>query len=131
MGYIKYNENPCGKHTTDCTVRALSTLFEERWDVVYLQLCLIGLTLCEMPSKKAVINEFMRKRGFFRYTISNRYPADYSVADFTSDHPYGTYLLATDSHVVPVISGCYVDNWDSGREILIFYWQKGDVENAV
>lgn len=131
MSYVKYNENPCGKFTTDCTVRALSTLMNERWDVVYLQLCLIGLTMCEMPSTKAVIHEYLRRNGYLRYTIPNRYPADYSVRDFAEDHKYGTYLLTTDSHVVPVIDGCWIDNWDSAEEIILFYWTKGAVEDAI
>ena len=131
MGYIEYNKNPCGKHTTDCTVRALSTLTGEEWDSVYLQLCLIGLSMCEMPSQKAVIHEFLKQYGYQRFTLSNRCPACYSVNDFTNNHRHETYLLATDSHVVPVIDGMYIDNWDSGDEIPLFYWSKGDRENAV
>lgn len=87
--------------------------------------------MCEMPSQKAVIHEFLKERGFQRYIISNHYPSDYSVEDFTLDHPFGIYLLATDSHVVPVISGYYIDNWDSGSEKPLFYWTKGDEDNAV
>ena len=125
MGYIRYNKNPCGKHTTDCTVRALSLLFDEEWDSIYLQLCLIGLSMCEMPSQKAVVNEFMKQNGYQRYIIPDTCPACYTVADFTRDHPHGTYLLATDSHVVVSIDGHYVDNWDSGLELPLFYWSKG------
>ena len=69
MGYIRYNSNPCGKNTADCTVRALSTLFGEEWDSIYLQLCLLGLSMCEMPSQKAVIHEFMRQNGYERHII--------------------------------------------------------------
>lgn len=92
-------------------MRALSTLLDERWEEIYLQLCIVGLEMCEMPSNKAVINEFLRRHGYQRFTVSNHYPTDYSVSDFTDDHPHGLFMLATDSHVVPVIDGFYVDSW--------------------
>ena len=125
MGYIRYNSNPCGKNTADCTVRALSTLFGEEWDSIYLQLCLLGLSMCEMPSQKAVIHEFMRQNGYERHIIPDTYPACYTVEDFTKDHPHGSYLLATDSHVIPVISGFFVDSWNSAQEYPLFSWSKG------
>ena len=126
MGYKEYNINPCGKHTDDCTVRALSVLLDEDWESVYLQLCLTGLNMCEMPSQKAVIHEFLKKHGYTRHTVPNNKPSVYSVKDFAQDYPNGSYLLATDSHVVPVMYGSYIDNWDSGNEIPLFYWMKGE-----
>ena len=56
--------------------------------------------------------------------IPNTCPDCYTIADFCNDHPYGTYILATGTHVVAVIDGDYYDTWDSGNEIPIFYWQK-------
>lgn len=123
--FIKYNENPCDKRTIDCTVRALSTLLDEEWDLVYVQLCVLGYDRCDMPSSKAVVNDFLHGRGFRRFMCPDLYPECQTVEDFCNEHPVGIYLLATDSHVVAVINGNYIDTWDSGREIPIFYWQKG------
>lgn len=131
MRYIEYNKNPCGIHTTDCTVRALSTLIDDEWQSVYVQLCSIGLSMCEMPSQKSVVHEFLKEYGYRRYVIPNRCPSCYTVENFAEDHRHGSYLLAMDSHVVPVIDGYYIDNWDSGSEIPLFFWAKGDIENAV
>lgn len=38
----------------------------------------------------------------------------------------GRYLLALDQHVVAVVDGDYYDTWDSGNEIPIYYWMKGE-----
>lgn len=124
MSYIQYNENPCDKRTIDCTVRALSTLLGEEWDLVYVQLCVLGYDMCDMPSAKAVVNQYLRGRGFKRHLCPD-YPRCQTVEEFANDNPNGAYLLATDSHVVTVINGDYFDTWDSGNELPIYYWKKG------
>ena len=124
--YIKYNQNPCDKRTIDCTVRALATLLNEDWDAVYVQLCMKGYELCDMPSSKATVNHFLQSMGYKRHIAPDNFPYKYTVEDFANDYPDGSYLLTTDSHVVPVIDGNYIDTWDSGNEIPLFYWTKGD-----
>lgn len=126
MGYVRCNENPRGKRAADCTVRALSTLFGEEWDDVYLQLCLLGYDMCDMPSSKAVVAEFMKDRGFDRFAVPSACPYCYSVRDFCRDYPRGKFLLATDSHVIPVVDGDYIDTWDSGGEMPLMFWTRGE-----
>lgn len=124
MGYINYNVNPQGKNTIDCTVRALSTLLDKQWDEVYVQLCVLGYRMADMPSSKAVVHEYLRRRGFSRAVIPDTCLFCYSVKEFCRDHSEGEFLLATDTHVIPVINGDYVDTWDSGDEIPLFYWRR-------
>lgn len=56
--------------------------------------------------------------------ILDDYPEYYTVEDFCIDHPKGTYVLGTGTHVVTVIDSCYYDSWDSGREIIIYYFER-------
>ena len=39
-------------------------------------------------------------------------------------YPHGTYVLATNNHVVAVVDGNYYDTWDSGDETPIYVWRK-------
>lgn len=39
-------------------------------------------------------------------------------------NPDGKNVVATGSHVVAVIDGNYIDNTDTGNEVLIYYWRK-------
>jgi hypothetical protein len=56
--------------------------------------------------------------------ISSICPLCVSVSQFAEEHPTGRYVLACQNHVVSVIDGDYYDSWDSGDEIVIYYFSK-------
>lgn len=78
-----------------------------------------------MPSANAVWGKYLYAQGFRRHLIDDD-KFDYTVEDFCRDHPEGTYILAIDGHVVCAVDGFYYDSWDSGQEIPIYYWTRGD-----
>ena len=51
-------------------------------------------------------------------------PDCYRVKDFCCNNPYGKFIVATGDHVVAVIDGNYYDAWDSGNEILSYYFEQ-------
>ncbi len=122
--YKRYNPNPRSKKVGDCTIRALSIALNQDWDTTFIELCLEGLLLCDMPSANAVWDAYLRRKGFKRNIIPVEYEGCYTVADFCRDHPKGLYLLAIDGHIVSVIDGDHYDSWDSSDEIPLFYWER-------
>lgn len=124
--WIEFNPNPCNKRVGDCSIRAISVVLDKSWDSVYMALAEHGYALCDMPSSNSVIGSFLRKHGFIRHAIENSCPECYTVKDFCMDYPEGVYVLATGSHVVGVISGNYYDSWDSGDEVPICFYAKGE-----
>lgn len=121
---MSYNENPHGSLVGDCTVRAISCALNSDWDSIYWGLCVEGANQKDMPSSNAVWGSYLRKRGWRRHAIPDDLPDDYTVADFVEDNQAGTYLLALNSHVLCVRNGTYIDTWDSGKEIPLYYWEK-------
>lgn len=121
--FIQYNVNPCDNRGIDCTVRAIATLLGKDWHRIYVELCVIGYNVCNMPSSKQVVNKYLEELGYRRFVTSEQ-TGGYTIKDFANEHRYGHFLLATDSHVVPVIDGNYIDTWDSGNEIALFYWEE-------
>ena len=117
-----YNPNPDRQRVGDCTVRAICKATGQSWDSVYAHLSAYGFAKKDMPSANHVWGSYLRNRGFTRRLIEE----DCTVEDFCREHPQGTYILAIDGHVVCVIDGFYYDSWDSGQEIPVYYWTRGD-----
>ena len=120
-----YNPNPLQKKNIgDCTVRAISKALNTSWDSAYIDLASQAFFLKDMPSSNSIVNSYLHSKGFRRYAISNLCPDCYSFKDFANDHPKGTYILGTGSHVACVKDGVLFDSWDSSMEVPIFYWKK-------
>jgi len=124
--YIFYNPNPKGSNIGDCVIRALTKACDMTWDDVYLDLMLLGFVIKDMPSANHVWGTYLMQNGFQRFALPNTCPDCYSISDFCNDHPKGTYVLATGSHVITIIDGNYYDSWDSGREVPAYLFAKGD-----
>jgi hypothetical protein len=77
-----------------------------------------------MPSENPVWDAYLRSKGFQREVIPNTCPDCYTVKDFCNDHKSGIYVLGTGNHVVAVVDGNYIDDWDSGNEVPLFVWSK-------
>ena len=124
MAYQYYMNNPSGKMTGDCVVRAVSLATDENWQKTYIGLVLQGFFFFDMPSADSVWGAYLRNNGFERHIIPNSCPDCYSVSDFALDHPEGVYVLGTGNHAVTVINGDWMDSWDSGNEPVIFYYSR-------
>ena len=126
--YIFYNPNPFRRSTSDCVVRAITKLTGEDWDTVFLRLSLMAYAKKDNLEKKHVWGTYLKRNGYKSYFIPDTCPDCYTVIDFCNDHPVGVYLLRidglTDGHVVAVVDGDYYDTWDSGDEVVDYYYCK-------
>ena len=121
--YKIYNPNPYGSRVGDCVVRAVSKVTGQSWSDVYMDLCITGLTVGDMPTSNAVWGKYLREKGFEKHIIPDTCPMCTTVKEFLRDHK-GTYVLCTGSHAVSAVNGDYYDSWDSGRENPIYCWEE-------
>lgn len=126
MAFIQYNANPRSNRVGDCVIRAISKVTGMSWEKTYTEIALKGFSMYDMPSSNAVWGRYLIDNGYKMLTIPNFCPDCYTVIEFCEDHPEGSYLVATGTHVLAVIDGDYYDTWDSGDEIPIYYFTKGD-----
>lgn len=126
MGYVAFNPNPMNKRVGDCVIRALSFVTDKSWDDIFFDLMLKSYELKDMPSSNSVWSAYLKDSGFKRYIIPDTCPDCYRVRDFIEDHPKGSFILATGSHVIAVKDGKYYDTWDSGNEVPVYYFEKED-----
>jgi len=122
--FIQTNPNPQQNLVGDCVIRAISLATEKDWEQVFIELSLQGFVMKDMPSSNSVWGAYLMSQGFKRYVIPNTCPDCYTIRDFCNDYPTGTYLVATGTHVVAIKDGNYLDTWDSGNEIPIYYFRK-------
>lgn len=122
MGFNRYNANPDGRNALDCTVRAISLALGYDWERTYIELCLQGFIMKNMPTANRVWGAYLKTKGFQRRVIPDECPECYTVRDFCRDHPYGVFILALESHVVAVENGDWFDTFDSGDEIPLYFW---------
>lgn len=122
--YIRHNPNPCQTLVGDCVIRAVSTVTGQDWDTTYVDICKQGFQMCDMPSSNHVWGEYLKSKGFVKEVVHDGCPQCYTVREFCADHPSGTFVLATGTHVIAVINGDYWDSWDSGGEIPVYLWRK-------
>ena len=125
--FIQTNPNPNGSYVGDCVVRAIALAEDRTWNETYINLCLTGLVMYDMPSSNRVWNEYLKTKGYTKHVVPDDCPRCYSIKDFSSEFFKGTYILGTGTHVVCVKDGNYLDTWDSGDETPIFYWTKEDL----
>lgn len=104
----------------DCCIRALSKALGQTWEQTYIRLCLYGYKLADMPSSNMVWGTYLRDMGFTREPTTKQC----TVREFTRRHPTGIYVLALQGHVVSVADGCYFDTWDSGNEVVYYFWHR-------
>lgn len=120
----KYNPNPRGKAVGDCTVRAIAKATGSDWEGAYIGLMLQGFLMADMPSANAITTAYLKGKGFRRRTIPDTCPECYTVRDFCEDHPKGTFVIGTGSHLTTVVDGCLWDSWDSRNETPVYYFEK-------
>lgn len=120
-----YNPNPDGGHVNDCSVRAVAKAMNKTWEEAYAAITLYGYIIRDMPSANRAWGEYLKRNGYKRHFLPNTCPDCYTVKDFCRDNPIGTYVIATDGHVVTAVDGDYYDTWDSGNTIPIYFWAKG------
>lgn len=124
MPFLKYNANPVNRRGNDCTVRAISLFTGKSWDEVYIGISMQGFFIKDMPSTNEIWNRYLKEQGYRPQTLPDTCPDCYTVKDFAEDHPKGRFLLCTGDHVIAAINGWYIDTWDSGERVPLYYYKE-------
>ena len=122
--WIEYNANPVSSRVEDCAIRAVSTALDISWDEAFDLIAHNAKQMGSVMHNNAAFGSVLRQHGFVREVIPNTCPDCYTIKDFCIDHPRGVFVVGTGSHVVAVIDGNYIDTWDSGNEIPVYYWKE-------
>ena len=122
--WISYNANPQNNRVGDCTVRAISAALDKEWEQVYIELCIQGFLMHDLPNADYVWGEYLYKNGFRRNILPCDNGLCVTVEQFCKDNPEGIFLVCPKNHIVAIIDGKFLDTWNSGQEIINYYWKK-------
>jgi len=118
----KFQPNPAGKDTGDCTVRAICAVTGLPWRAAHDVLCALSGEMADMPDTNAVWWRLLEGIGYHQLYLPNRCPDCYTVMQFAAEHPKGKYVLGPYQHAVAVIDGDWWDSWDSGATVPYYYF---------
>lgn len=122
-----YNANSHGHITTDCVIRAISTVMNQPWEVTYDDLVELGRKYGRVPTDRVIMNKYLMKNGFIKMneprTLDNR---KMKVSDFIKDRNQTLTAIASlgNQHVAAIVDGVVYDIWNSSDEILHTYYIK-------
>lgn len=118
--WVFCNPNPCRLLVGDCVIRACSIALDNTWHKTHKEICELSNKKCNMPSANSVWGEFLESNNM-RYREPQQ---TLTVRQFCLLHPYGIYTIGTGNHAVTVIDGDWYDIWDSGDEIVSYYFER-------
>lgn len=124
MAHVIYNPNPKKKNTGDCVYRAVAKVTNDDWNSAFVMVASEAYEMKEDTTSNDVWNEVLYSLGFKKRIAPDTCPTCYTIKQFCEDNPTGTYVVATGSHVVAVIDGDYYDTWDSGEQVVAYYYSK-------
>lgn len=124
--YSHYNPNPHSKRVGDCVIRALSKATGKTWEETYIELCLLGYIMGDLPSSNKIWDTYLKSQGFTRHIVTAECLECYTIQDFCNEYPQGVYVIGTGSHAVAVVDGVIYDTWDSSDETPIYFYRKDD-----
>ena len=63
--YIEYNSNPENKLVGDCVIRAISKVTDQDWERTYMEVCVQGFMMHDMPSSNSVWGGYLFTKGWW------------------------------------------------------------------
>lgn len=124
--YVFANPNPHKLITDDCVIRAISLAEGEPWDDVYVELFVDGYIDKQIPNANEVWGRYLMRKGYTRHSIPDTCPDCYTLRQFCSEHPHGTYIVGTGTHATCVIEGDWYDIFNSADTVPLYYFTQED-----
>jgi hypothetical protein len=69
-----FNPSPSGAKVGDCVIRALCKALNKSWEDVYVQLCVQGFIMHDLPNSDPIWGAYLLSQGFKRFIIPDTCP---------------------------------------------------------
>lgn len=126
LNFIKTNQNPKGRKTCDCVIRALSSATGKTWDEVYQDLAAIGFKIKAMPNDKPTYERYLQQQGWEKHKQPRKVSGfKYVVGELQELTAASRVVISVANHLTCVIDGSIVDSWNTNDRTILNYWTFG------
>lgn len=123
--YVFWNVNPKGKYKGDCVPRAISTACKISWEEATRQLTEVAITLACTFNEKEAYDTWLTQQGWTKQKQPRKSNnKKYTVEEFCSLNPKGTYVVGVANHLTVVEDGYVLDTWNCSYKTVGNYWSK-------
>lgn len=125
MEFVKFNQNPKQKRTTDCVIRAISFALGKTWEEVYRDLAEQGIKNGLMLNDRNNWKLYLKVLGYnmerMPKTLNNK---RYTVEQFADEiaRKGCTYVVKIANYITVVKDKKLYDTWNCKNKCVGNYW---------
>ena len=122
--WVKYQPNPLGKNTLDCSIRAISKIFSITWTEALDLIVECAKKYSEQTNCTVNLNTLLyEKKHMHVYEPKKKM----TFEKFAYLYPVGTYALYSKGHICACVDGKLYDSWNSSCDNLLFYCSQSNI----
>ena len=123
MSYVKYNNNPKNRRTSDCVIRSIALAFDKSWETVFEELVVIARTLKTVPTSKEVYDKYLEDFQTINVMYINGGGSKKRYKPLDIVKWKGTYLISIAGHLTVVKNQKLYDTWNCLNKSAYKIWK--------
>jgi len=121
-----HNENPKGKHTTDCVIRAIAVATNTSWETTLSNLTALAMKHSQMPIDKNLYAKYLASLGWDKHAQPRKHSGKkFTAAEFAQVLKGRPAIAHVGGHHMSFLNENKVwDTWDCSGRCVGNYWIK-------
>ena len=120
-----HNENPTGRRTGDCVIRAIARASGDSWDDTLTGLFKVALKMKSELAYKDCYDRYLQEQGWTKGKQPRKADGTkYTVAEWYKKNPHATQVISVANHLTCMIDGKCNDIWNCTSLTVLNYWTK-------
>lgn len=120
-----HNENPKGRRTGDCVIRAIARASSKSWEDTLTGLYTVALRVKSELAYHDCYERYLAEQGWLKHAQPRKTDrTKYTVAEWCRLHPHSTMVISVARHLTCIIDGKCNDIWDCTGMTVLNYWTK-------
>lgn len=118
-----HNENPKGRRTGDCVIRAIARATGDSWEDTLMGLTIVGCEIKSEPAYKDCFDAYLQRKGW----IKGKQPrkpdgTKYTVGEWCREKRPKRMIVNVSNHLTCIIDGKCNDIWNCTGKTVLNYW---------